>query len=172
MTKPDLAQLLPAFKDEFPVLLQPANETVDRDQLFVDLGKDEQSRSRFLELIFLPAEEDQLYFLQMFVALPFYFEPAQAPDLALLIANLNLKLPLVGFGMYFEQNLPVFRAIIPCPAHELDAELIIATSWVINYQIDLFSDLIEKLATGQWTLDQALAEADALFAAPPMVDAN
>lgn len=162
--RPQLSRLVSAFEDEFTVELVPAGAEVSEDQLFVDLEADEQGRARRLELILLP-HEDELFYLQFFVLLPFEATASRAADLARLIARINLKLPLVGFGMNEDEAWLFYRAIMPCSNAELDADLVLSNAWMVAYLVERFSDIIEDVATGASSLDEAFERAAAPFTA-------
>ncbi|HZQ97301.1 MAG TPA: hypothetical protein VFC93_00640 [Chloroflexota bacterium] len=151
MPVPDLRQVVAAFAADFPTRLIPPSEDTPEPQLFVDVGPDGRGRPRRLELIFLP-HDDNAYYLQLFILLPFAVVPERAAELARIVAAVNLKLPLVGFGMSEQDGWVFYRAVVPVPNdRELDAEVVSGAGWMAYYLVDQCADLLEDVATGAKT---------------------
>lgn len=157
MVAPELGQLVPALNaDGFLTRLVPASDEMPGEQLFVLLGDVEDS-TLSLELMLLP-EVSEPTVLQLFVALPFEVSEQSWPDLARFLLTLNNVLALTGFGMDEANGWVYFRHMVVCPDNQpLDAELLLNTVWMVDYQLDRFAPLIRDVAAGGADLAQGLA---------------
>jgi hypothetical protein len=165
---PQLEQVLPAFVRRFPTQLVEADQSYGENQLFVGLDPDAKGRPRRLELTFLPREEDDLHYLQFFVLMPFSVEPRFAADLARVIAQVNVKVPVGHFGMNETEGWIYFRSVSPVLPAPLDEELTVGTAWMCYYLVDQLGGLLESAADGSSSVDQAaLALEDVLARQPP-----
>jgi hypothetical protein len=159
--KPQLSQILAALQEEFTTQLIAGHDEVE-DQIWIDLGEDSQGRSRRLELVFLP-REDELSYLQFFVMLPFAAPADRTAELSRLLLSVNLKLPLVGFGLSEPEQWIYYRTIMPCSHRELDAELVLHTIWLVFYMVERFSPIIEQLSAGNIAIGQAFESVERLL---------
>lgn len=166
MADPHLRQALAPLAEQFRVQLIPPGEDTSEPQIFAELDPDAKGRPRRLELVFLP-HGDNLFYLQYFVLLPFSLEPARTADLARLLARINLRVPLVGFGMSEDDGWVFFRAIAPCPRQELDPEVVVSTAYMAYYLVEQIADVIEPVAAGDGALEDAFAAFDVVLAGQP-----
>jgi len=157
MAGPELGQLVPALNaDGFLTRLVPAGEEIPGEQLFVLLG-DVEDFTLSLELMLLP-EISEPTVLQLFVALPFEATEHTSPDLARFLLALNNALALTGFGMDESNGWVFYRHLVVCADNQpLNAELLLNTVWMVDYQLDRFAPLIGDVAAGKADLAQGLA---------------
>ena len=170
MAAPDLSQIVATFATDFPVRLVPAGEGTAQEQLFVDLGADVQARPLRLELMFLPGKEEVDH-LQVFIPLPFAVVPAHAAELARIIAAVNARLPLVGFGMAEREGWVFYRAVLPVRAdQELDGEVVGNTGWLAYYLVEQTAGILEDVASGIMKFEDASHAFVAVLRAQPAAE--
>lgn len=166
--RPSLADLAPVLGTEFQVQLSPASGS-QAEQLAVQLEPEEQGgRTHRLEMQFMPHGDD-LYFLQLFVLLPWQPQASHAAELARVLLMINANLPLPGFGMQEDAGWLYFRCIVPCGNRRLDpavdGEAILASTWVAAYQVQKFEHMIEAAVNGNLTAADATARIVEILAA-------
>jgi hypothetical protein len=156
MAGPELGQLVPALNaDGFLTRLVPAGDEVLVEQLFVLLG-DLEDFALTAELMLLP-EVSEPTVLQLFVALPFEVSEQAVADLARFLLVLNNALALTGFGMDESNGWVYYRHMVACADNQpLDAELLLNTVWMVDYQLDRFALLIRDVAVGKADFAQGL----------------
>jgi hypothetical protein len=165
--RPSLDQVVAAFARELPTQVVPASEAVGEEQLLVGLEPDAQGRPRRLELVFLPHDDD-LYYLQYFILLPFSAQAEHAADLARVIAAINVTLPLPSFGVSEKEGWIYFRAVVPVSNDRpLDQRLVTDTGWMAYYMVDQFQDVIEAVATGSISFADGVAGVERVLASQP-----
>jgi hypothetical protein len=147
---PDLVQLVSAFAAELPTRLVRSDDD-PAGELLVELTPDRRGRPRQLELAFVPrAGADDPYFLQLLIGLPFELVPTRAAEVAHLLARVNARLPLVGFGMVEAERLLYFRATLPvAPDRSLDARVVFETAIVAYFLVERLAEVVEAVVEGR-----------------------
>lgn len=165
MPGPAVEQLVEHFSRHFPVRVQPPEGEGGASQLFVALEPDARDRPRVLELVFMP--ERELHYLQYFAVLPLAVEPSRAGDLARTILMVNAQLPIGGYGLKEEDGFAYFRVVVPCPPEPLNPEREHVTVSMIDYILRQTSGVLELVAGGEGTLDDARRSLAAVMASQP-----
>ncbi|HEU0052698.1 MAG TPA: hypothetical protein VFQ39_05955 [Longimicrobium sp.] len=147
----------------FDTAFVPASDEVPYDVLAVALGGDEAGDAvHQLELSFIPGMEEQLEgaaLLQCFVHLPAEVPAAAEDGLRRLIALLNGRLPLVGFGWLEAEEMLCFRHAMMLPPDDRTATpLVVQAVWMIGYLLSVFADTVVEVATGARAVDDALRD--------------
>ena len=147
----------------FDVTLVPASTEIPYDVLLTPIeALDEQAQGWSLELSFLPTLEEELgdtALLQYFAALPVALAEGAEPPLVRLIALINSKLPLVGFGYLEPQKLVFFRHVLMLsrPSPDVSNQLAIETIYMVGYLLNSFAATVTAVATGEESVEVALA---------------
>jgi len=112
-----------------------------------------------LELSFIPHMEEQLSGLslvQFFVGLTENLAPDYAPELQQVVININRFCPLVGFGILSQPAMLCFRHTVMLPARLEDSlPLVVQTTWLINYLMEMFGKNLTQVAEGRASTAQA-----------------
>lgn len=161
LTSPAHRALLERFGEAlggegFPVTLAPARDEIPYDTLLVELDPGVQ-----LELSFVPRLEDQLEghaLVQCFARVPGDLAPTAVPELAALVAEINTRLPLVGFGYLTEPPMAFFRHVLLVPdAPEVATALAVQAAWMVSYLLAEFGAAVAAVAAGERTAEAGLA---------------
>ena len=146
----------------FPTSLVLAGPEIPYDVLLAGLSDADETRQWRLELSFLPEMEEDLEglsLLQCFVHLPGEVAPDAVDELRRLIARLNGKLPLIGFGWLDAERMACFRHVAMLPRDEASAgEVVVQLAWMIGSLLGVFASAVEAVASRARTADQALAD--------------
>lgn len=134
-------------------LAEPSEE-VPVPQLLVFLSETLSGQSLRCEIMVLPDLPDPPV-LQLFVPLPLSLHPGSEGDVARLLHMLNNAMPLLGFGMLESGPEVYFRLLLPYRDGALDGEVVVKTLFVIGACVSTFGELVEDLATGELSLDEA-----------------
>jgi hypothetical protein len=169
LTSPEHRAALDHFNESlssesYRTQLLPAGDRVPYDTLLVTIESfEEENRVWRLEMSFLPGLEgdlDKVSILQCFVPLSDQIAEESRSALNLLIVKLNAKLPIGGFGLLDNPNMLFFKhnAMLPDDnpdaAYQIVHELIPMTT----YLIALFSESLVRVACGEKTAEEALAD--------------
>lgn len=137
-----------------------ATPEIPYDVLLVGLSDVGETRQWQLEMSFIPGMEEQLdgaALLQCFVHIPAQV-PARAEDgVCRLVARLNTRAPLVGFGWLEAERMPCFRHVLILPKDRAPAgALVLQSVWMIGYLLTVFADTVQEVASGARSADEAL----------------
>lgn len=112
-----------------------------------------------LELSFLPQMEEQLAgqsLMQCFVGLTSDLLSANALELQEAVIRMNRFCPLVGFGVLSQPPMLCFRHTLMLPQNlEHSLPLVIQTTWLISYLLEVFGDELTQVAEGRASIAQA-----------------
>ncbi|MDF2549290.1 MAG: hypothetical protein K0S07_357 [Chlamydiales bacterium] len=150
---------------DFQTALQPANDVL-QDQLFISLGQDEEKRALLLQLrVYHESlakegeEEDPIYFLSLFLGLPFAVEESSFGDVARTILMINKAAPFSPFGLSEIDGVAYFNHLLTFKKDELEEDLLIATVSIAIHYIRTFASFIEEVALKKKSADALFAEA-------------
>lgn len=124
--------------EQLPNMLQPADEERPLDQLVVLLDLEEVEAKLALELVYIPAAEDEfeeVKLLQFFVMFPWEFAGDAQPRLRQTVLELNVNMPIMGFGLHEADEYLYFRHVLMLPKkpNEADGTIIVQTTWLIYF---------------------------------------
>ena len=146
------------------VSLITASPEIPYDVLMVGIEAVEDEAGAWgLELSFLPSLEEELgdtALLQCFASLRVEVADGAEAELMRVIALVNAKLPLVGFGYLAPQKLAFFRHVLMLSrANQIvTSQLVTESVYMIGYLLNTFAGTITSVAGGQETVDAAIAK--------------
>jgi hypothetical protein len=112
-----------------------------------------------LELSFIPQMEEQLSglsLMQCFVSLTDKLASDHLMELQQAVIGINRFCPLVGFGILSQPSMLCFRHVLMLPARLQDSlPLVIQTTWLIGYLMEVFGKKLTQVAEGQASIDKA-----------------
>ena len=141
-------------REAYQVQLVPATGDVPYDMLLVKLNLWR------LELSFLPgleAELDDVSILQSFVALCEHTAEENTAALERLIVKLNANLPIGAFGLLDNPRVVFFKhnAMLPNDSPVASLQIVHELVAMTTFLIDVFSEPLVKMATGEGTATDA-----------------
>lgn len=151
-------------KEAYEIEVLPASDLVPYDRLLVRLESfEEKNRIWQLELSYLPRLEKELEnvsILQSFVALSDGSPDEHRHSLSQLIVKLNVKLPIGCFGLLDNPRLLFFKhnAMLPNDNHAVSWQIVRELVPMTAYLITTFSESLIQVATGERTIDEAIAD--------------
>jgi hypothetical protein len=137
---------------ELPTSILDRSEAIPFHVLMVGFQEDSQGRDRFLHFSFLPLNEEDMQsvqLLQLYSTLPFTLKPENKEAVALLLLEVNTRLPIGHFGVneYGEVHYRYVYSLSASKAMDADEMLNIVSLFV--YMCDMFSEALEKVASGR-----------------------
>lgn len=156
-------------KTDFTCEILPASDKIPINQLVAGLGPDTENRVRFL--IIRTAEQDlsshdallgitapirRYQEIQLLSVLPFQVNAENIPDTARLILLLNKGMELPGFELSEVDGIVLFRHAFVVPEDALDERILLSLVGMIQMLLDAFTELLEDVATGAQSLQEAL----------------
>ncbi|MBS4167579.1 hypothetical protein [Parachlamydia sp. AcF125] len=153
--------------ERYDCTLEPASDAVSYDQLLVFLGNDAQEREKILQITafkqaMAQEKEKQYYLVKFMVNLPFSVESSAASQTASTLLFINRFLELPGFELGELEDKVYYRYVLFTKGNKVDPLLLFSLIGNIMMIIDLFSMVIESVATGEKTFNQLLEEMLAL----------
>jgi hypothetical protein len=151
-------------KEAYQTQLRTAADGLPVDTLLVRIETfEEENRVWSLEMSFLPGLEDDLEgvsLLQFFVALSEQIAEEYRPSLNHLIVKLNAKLPIGGFGLLDNPGVLFFKhnAMLPDDNREISYRIVHELVPMTTYLITSFSEPLLRVATGQESAEDAIAD--------------
>jgi hypothetical protein len=131
-------------------LLQQS-ESIPFHLLIAAFQQDNKGRERFLHFSFLPLDEQDIQaveLLQIYSTLPFSLEEGFRGQTALLLLEINTRLPIGHFGIN-EQGEIHYRYVYGLSAAQsIGAEEMLDIISMFMYMCDMFAEPIENLASG------------------------
>lgn len=124
--------------------------------------QDYKERDMNIAFNFVPLDEEFGYesamFLQIYTVLPFAWDINRIDDLGRLILNLNNRVLLGLFGIKDGREL-YYRYVYSSPTEDI----ININEFLDNFDLyllmfNMFEEYVEKVSTGEYTLQQALDE--------------
>lgn len=165
--KLDLETLKDALESyDFQCAIQPPKDEFPIGQLFVNIGKDDKDRPWLLQLRIYhesleeSGEGNELYFLNLFLGLPFQVEESQFGDLARLCLMLNKISAVPAFGMSENDKVCYFNYTLLFKDATIDEDLLLATLGMVIYLLQNFSPSFESVGCEGKSLEQVLKEAE------------
>jgi len=147
-------------QEKYDVALEKASDEIPYDRLLVFLGHDYKERGRTLEVISIEQitdlEEPTYAKVQFQVPFPFRIEPATAQQVGSVLHFINRQLELPGFEMDEVDDLLFFRYV--WVTKSVDETLFKSLLGIIMMQLELFTETIERVATGSVTFNDLLEE--------------
>jgi hypothetical protein len=138
--------------------------------LLVGLEPDEKGRPLQMALTFYPLGEDDLestLLLQYFIELPFDLDEKGLARAVELLPHINNKAVVGHFGVTDGQNKLHYRYVQALPLYEtVSQDAVVDIVVLASYTPVLFGDVLEDLAEGKISLEQARAKVDAKYAQP------
>lgn len=138
-------------------------------RLLVFLGNDYQNRERILEITAKPqfftglpnrpeqASKEYVY-VQFEVSFPFKVVEEALQDTSSLLLFINRMIDLPGLELDELNNRLFYRYVCLSPRLQEDSFLYISILGLIMMVLDLFTETIEKIASGQATFNQLLEQ--------------
>jgi hypothetical protein len=165
----ELGQLEAIFTEMgFAAQLVEKSQQLPFHTLLVDLEPDAKGRPMQMALTFYPLGEDELentLLLQYFVELPFDLDEKGLARAVELLPYINNKAVVGHFGVTDGQNKLHYRYVQALPLYETVSQEAVADVIVLaSYTPVLFADVLEELAEGKISLEQARAKVDAKYA--------
>jgi hypothetical protein len=159
-----LAQLsfLKQILDEegLPTTLLEKSEEIPIHLLMAGVQQDQEGRDRFLHFSFLPLDEEEIQstlLLQIYSTLPFAMEGNYREQIALLLLEINTRLPIGHIGMN-ENNEIHYRYVYTLSSSKtFQSDEILDVLSLFVYMLEMFGGVIEPVAKG--TVDAAAAAA-------------
>ena len=115
-----------------------------------------------LELSFIPGMDQQLAglsLMQFFTGLANDLSPNTLSELQKAIISVNRFCPLVGFGILSQPAMLYFRHVLMLPKTVEDSvPLVVQTTWLISYLVDVFGNNLTQVADGRASLAEAFRE--------------
>ena len=151
-------------KEGYQTQLLAAQDGAPYDTLLVRIESfEEENRLWSLEISFLPGLENELddvSILQCFVALSNQLSEDHRPSLNHLIVTINGKLPIGGFGVVDNPKMFFFKhnAMLPNDNDAVSYKILRELIPMTTYLITTFSEPLTKVATGQKTVEEAMAD--------------
>ena len=151
-------------KEAYQIEMVPASDLVPYDRLLLRLESfEEKNRVWRLELSYLPALEkelDNVSILQCFVALLDGSADEHRHSLSQLIVKVNVKLPIGCFGFLDNPGTLFFKhnAMLPNDNNPGNYQVIRELVPMTAYLITTFSESLIQVATGQRTIEEAMAD--------------
>lgn len=145
----------------FECSLEPSQRHPE-GRILLFLGNDGKQRDRSLEItmqeqILGPKETDIPYFrIQFETALPFPLSEVRAHDVGSFVFYLNRQLELPGFELDEGNSLVLYRYVLLAPDANIQPDLLKGLIGSITLTLDLFSEAIEKVSTGETTFNKIL----------------
>lgn len=136
--------------------------------LLVGLEPDAKGRPMQMALTFYPLGEDELentLLLQYFIELPFDVDEKGLARAIELLPYINNKVVVGHFGVTDGQDKLHYRYVQALPLDKIiTAEAVTDVIVLANYTPVLFGDVLEELAEGKISIEQAKAKVDAKYA--------
>ena len=148
----------------FDASLLAASAEIPYDVVLVPIESVEEEAGGWnLELSFLPSLEEELgdtALLQCFAGLPVEVADGAELPLVRLIALINAKLPLVGFGYLEAQKLLFFRQVMMLSrlVQEVSDQLVVESIYMIGYLLNSFAQTFTGVASGKESVEEAVAK--------------
>lgn len=115
-----------------------------------------------LELSFIPDMDQQLAglsLMQFFAGLANDLPPSALTELQKAVISVNRFSPLVGFGILAQPAMLYFRHVLMLPkAVEESIPLVVQTTWLVSYLVDVFGNNLIQVANGHASLAEAFRE--------------
>jgi hypothetical protein len=127
------------------------------DQLLIAMETGDPEHTFNLEICLLPEGVDPPV-LQLFILLPFSFQPPCIPDLCRLIVHINNELPLLGFGLLEDPSFVFFRHLLPFNPESLDPEFVVSLALQMTFSIECFFEVLEGIASGRINYNEAITD--------------
>lgn len=149
--------------------LLDASEEVPYDRLIVYLGQDYKERERILEITAQeqkfdglpnkPKKQSMDYVrVQFQVAFPFACDEGTIHEVTSLLLFINRLIELPGLEINELDNRLFYRHVLLTSGSDLDTPLCLTIIGLIMMVLDVFTETIEKIATGQSTFNELLEE--------------
>lgn len=145
----------------FECSLEPSQRHPE-GRILVFIGNDAKQRDRSLEItmqeqILGSKEVDIPYFrVQFETALPFALSNIRSHEVGSFLFFLNRQLELPGFEIDEGNSLILYRYVLLTPETHIQPDLLKGLIGSITLTIDLFSEAIEKVSTGETTFNEIL----------------
>jgi len=152
--------------ERYDCSLELANEKIPNDQLIVFLGNDSSDREKILLVTaveqVMQGEESKpsepYHLVHFHVVFPFTIAPLAASQTGSTILFINRLLELPGFEMGEIEEKVSYRYALFMHGKQVDKLLLFSIIGNIMMTLDLFSGIIESVATGQKTFNDLLEE--------------
>lgn len=151
--------------EQFDAIWLTTNEKTPCDTLLLYMGHDAKKRERMLEITARRQEMGQglnsklhnkeCFHLTFSLKLPFVCQDEMLFDLGSTILYLNRLLDLPGFEMNEAEAQPSFRYVLLTEA-PLEKQILLAITGMISLYISGYSELLEKVSSGEKTFNQIL----------------
>lgn len=144
------------------------SEGLPIDRLLVLIGSDDQERKQFLEITALEQQlaqglekenETPIYLrIQLQYSFPFTMKDRSAADTASLLFFMNRMLEFPGLELDEMGQKIYYRYVFLLQEGHLDHYILLAIVGLIMLIVDVFSEAIEKVATGKTTFNEILEQ--------------
>lgn len=148
-------------------LVEKSNQ-IPYHTLLADVEADAMGQPRQMAMTYYPVSEDEVEFtllLQYFLEMPFTIQPEQFCATAELLSYINSKVVLGHFGITEGKARVHFRYVQALPNNEIvSKEAVSDVIILVNFTPLLFGDVLEQIAKGQISLDEARRIVDRKYA--------
>ena len=167
MTLNELLQTMHVWLTEETFSNQISNKEGVPPFILTILGPDEKERERTLKLSPRLQETGEaltknpspaIISLEFLHELPFSVKEEAAKDVASLLHFINNDLYLPGFHLNEAEGKVSFRHFNYSGIHGIDKKLLIGVTGLILLYLDLYSNIIEDVATGKRSFNEVLEE--------------
>jgi hypothetical protein len=124
-----------------------AGDGIIPTQMMIALAADRQKRIPTVHIYFLPLLEDPPV-MQYMVPLDYDIANHAMADLARFIIFVNANLPVTGFEFNEASGVILFRHTHAISTQPLDPGVVAWTLEIIRYAVEIYGQLIEKVAGG------------------------
>ncbi len=153
-------------QEDYDCAIEPATDEFPMPQLLVHLGLDSKERERTLMIITDEPEPETglngkehatiqpISTIQFTVPLPFNFTDDTHHDVLSIVCFINSMVELPGFEIEEMEDSVHFRYVLITQINSITPVLINSVISAITLLLDLFSDLLEKVALGEATFEE------------------
>lgn len=155
------------FKAEYESAIEPSSDEIPWERLLLYLGADEKGRERILEITaqqqelgaeISDRELPEMARIQFAIELPFEIKDQTYPDISATLLFLNRMLELPGFELDELQGKVLYRYVLLTSTDPLIKELYLSIIGIVDIFLNLYSELLEKVALGEMSYDELLAQ--------------
>lgn len=145
----------------FECSLEPSQRHPE-GRILLFIGNDAKQRDRSLEITMqeqIPGSKEvdvPYYRIQFETALPFPLSDLRSPEVGSFLFFLNRQLELPGFEIDEGNSLILYRYVLLTPEAHIQPNLLKGLIGSITLTLDLFSEAIEKVSSGEITFNEIL----------------
>lgn len=146
----------------------PASDLAAVDQLDVPIGPDEKNRQRRVIVMVDKEQEDEegrgeqaeadaVHVVKFLGVMPIEVKPELVADVARMVCFVNHVADIPGFLVSEPLASVYFLYGLPCPGGEVEPRQFVSSLGLVGTMVDLYQPFIEKVASGELSVDKVLA---------------